>query len=300
MNTATAHREQPNLSIVGGSSGRGRPPSDELTTKRAETRAQLERWGMFDAANNRRSKAFNSWSAKDCDASLTWAQKQVAKNGGVVTKVTDPEPEVDLVEEEYFALLAGATFEGEEPAPVVSLYFIDPFILARESWVFPYFREVVLWEACLKAREEAERYRLLLEIERENMDAVLGPLMTITKDPEYRASLDDIIFLVTLDKGRPVRDFHLKCQTLMVDAFSRDEPKYKGKVKLVFTSSYDSPPSDGAGAAYSVEVKEETPPFVSGGRLYHDKKGKVLTAADAYQQLPLGQAGGSESAQAAQ
>lgn len=171
-------------------------------------------------------------------------------------------------------------------------------VLSREAWVFPYFREVVLWEACLKAREEADRYRRLLEIEKENTDAVLGPLKAITEDPEYRASMDDVIFMITLDHGRPVRDFHDKAKTLMVDAFNRDEPKYKGAVKLVFKVGYDAKPSDNQGASYSVEVKEDTPPFVSGGRLYHDKKGNLLRSDEVYQALPLGQAGNDVQAQA--
>jgi len=123
------------------------------------------------------------------------------------------------------------------------------------------------------------------------MDGVLGPLKAITSDPEYRATMNDIIFMVTLDHGRPIRDFHDKAKTLMVDAFNRDEPKYKGTVKLIFKTAYDAKPSDNEGAAYTVEVKEETPPFVSGGRLYHDKKGNLLKAGEVYQALPLGQAG---------
>ncbi|MFP5223144.1 MAG: hypothetical protein ACLGSA_12710 [Acidobacteriota bacterium] len=316
MNTAAK------LTVMdGGKAARNRTTAEEREALRADTVAKLKALGVLDQVKEYASRKGwgkpEVWTPKNC-LKLTKYGRDVAGVNlcgcGEVARHFDEDGFVqcdachELDESLGETLKDAITMEVNgsrvtvqvvtEPAPAVSLYFRDEFILDRESWVFPYAREVALWEICLKARAEADRYRALLALKQEEMDTVLGPLAAITSDPEYRATMDDIIFLVNLDHGRPVRDFHDKAKTLMVDAFNRDEPKYKGAVKLVFKVGYDAKPSDNQGASYSVEVKEDTPPFVSGGRLYHDKKGNLLKSDELYQALPLGQAGNDAQARA--
>jgi hypothetical protein len=308
MNTAK------HLTVMeGGKVAKNRTTAEEREALRADTVAKLKALGVLEQVKEYASRKGwgkpEVWTPKNCLKLTKYGRDvagvilctcgEVARHFDEDSALCDSCHELDeslgeTLQEAHTLEIGGSRITvqmiTENPSPAASLYFRDEFILDRESWVFPYSREVALWEICLKARAEADRYRALLALEQENLDAVLGPLKAITSDPEYRATMDDIIFLINLDHGRPVRDFHDKAKTLMVDAFNRDEPKYKGAVKLVFKVGYDAKPSDNQGAAYSVEVKEDTPPFVSGGRLYHDKKGNLLKSDELFQSLPLGQA----------
>jgi len=310
--------------VEGGKSAKGRPTTEALESLRSEVHTKLRALGVFDQVAEHGSKKgwgkTEAWNKRTCEKALAYGREiagvTLCACGQPAHHYPEDGPamcegcyqackdESDLSEcevcgNEGVAMVDGVMLcqecndkPGEEPSETVHIVTKFPahLILPREAWVFPYFSEVVLWEACLAARAEADRIRDLLDIERAEKDAILGPLLAITNDPMYRATLEDIIFVVTLDRGRPVRDFHDKCRTLMVDAFNRDEPKYKGKVGMVFKASYDDRPSDNMGMSYTVEVKEDLPAFVSGSRLYHDKKGNLLRGEEVYSLTELGQA----------
>lgn len=302
--------------VEGGKSGKGRPKKEEIEALRKDTQDKLQALGVLEDVKAYAGKKGwgkpEVWNTQRCLKLLKYgrdiAQVPMCSCGKPAKHFGDKDDPFQLCDDchatdealgQTLADAVTADMAGGykfTSSPAVSLYFRDSFILARESWVFPYYREVVLWEACLAARAEADRLRDLLEIARADKDAVLGPLLAITSDPMYRASLDDIIFVVTLDRGRAVRDFRNKCRTLMVDAFNRDEPKYKGKVKLIFKAAYDDLPSNNKGMPYTVEVKEDLPAFVSGSRMYHNKKGDLLKSGEVYGLTDLGKAGSEATA----
>ena len=294
--------------VEGGKASKGRPKKEDVEALRKDTMDKLSALGVLEDVKTYAGKKGwgkpETWNTRRCLKLLKYgrdmAKVLMCTCGKPAKHFGDEDDPFQLCDECHAtdealgkvladAVKADAKVEAE-PVRVIAP-FPGHMAVPREAWVFPYFTEVVLWEACLAARSEADRYRMLLEIEKAEKDAVLGPLKAITSDPLYRASLDDIIFVVTLDRGRAVRDFRDKCRTLMVDAFNRDEPKYKGKVKLIFKAAYDTRPSDNEGAAYTVEVKEDLPAFVSGGRLYHNKKGDLLKPGEVYQGMPLAKAG---------
>lgn len=296
--------------VEGGKSGKGRPSREQIEALRKDTVDKLQALGVLEYVKTYAGRKGwgkpENWNTQRCLKLLKYgrdiAQVPMCSCGKPAKHFGDKDDPFQLCDEcratdDALGQVLADAMEADTPRPTVETVrivtkFPDNLVVPRDSWVFPYYSEVVLWEACLAARAEADRYRHLLEIEKESLDAVLGPLKAITSDPLYRASLDDIIFVVTLDRGRAVRDFRDKCRTLMVDAFSRDEPKYKGKVKLIFKASYDDRPSENSGMAYTVEVKEDLPAFVSGSRLYHNKKGDLLTSGEVYSLTDLGKAGG--------
>lgn len=308
------------LKIVEGGKSKGRPSKEQVEALRQETHTKLRALGVFDQVVEHGSKKgwgkAEAWNRKTCEKALAYGREvagvtlcacgQPARHFGDKDDPWQLCDECRSLDQDLSEILSDAVeVDRKAPPEPETVHIVTRFpahmVLPRESWVFPYFSEVVLWEACLAARADADRLRELLEIERAEKDAVLGPLLAITNDPMYRASLDDILFVVTLDRGRPVRDFRDKCRTLMVDAFNRDEPKYKGKVKMIFKAAYDDRPSDNSGMSYTVEVKDDLPAFVSGSRLYHNKKGDLLRGDEVFQLTDLGrQVGDVTQGQAAQ
>lgn len=333
--------------IVGG---RGRPSKEVVEAKRAETREKLERWGLFEAAKNRRSKSFDTWGVSDCESALAWAQKQITKNGSVDDIPEEPgesvEPEpvmcdccgvvpperfglgyarcqecIDLMERFRTQIVRG---EGPWLDPSIVFSIFHPIQLSDpecgEWWgleiarAWDGFRGILgafrILNATVRAQEarfqtyvrETERRIRTLEgdnrkLERELGEA-FGDIQRLTSDREYKASLKDIMVVAGIDRGRFVRDLKKKLQQVVNDAVGRDDPGYKGKVKAVLTITFDKSqgrPTESKAAIITCEVNEDTPPAVSGSRLYFDGEGEIVPPQEAIEQMPLMQAGASQA-----
>ncbi|GAB6037166.1 hypothetical protein JCM15519_17250 [Fundidesulfovibrio butyratiphilus] len=285
MNAAPAQH----LTVVGGKAGPGRPSKEEAAqrqaeaaAKRAETRAYLERVGLFEAANNKRSKPFDRWSVKECDAALKWAQKQIEKNG------------VEAPPVEKVAPAVATPPMPEEPARAESVRacgrVVDAFLDDPLSWPTPYVHEVVAWT---RVFELEARVR---ELEAE-LEGAFGEIHRLTTDHEYKASLADILIVAGIDRGRLVRDLRRKLQQVITDAVDRDDPSYKAKVKALLTITFDKAcglPSEALAAIITCEVNEDTPPAVCGSRIYFDAKANIIPPKEYAKHMPLMTAGGAE------
>jgi len=343
-------QEPGHLAVVGG---RGRPSKEAVEAKRTETRETLERWGLFEAAKNRRSKAFNSWGLADCDAALAWGQKQVANNGHVEEFPGEPDDPAGydqalsnlcdccgVAPAEAFGAdykrcpdcMAGISMEASEivrgEGPWVDERILFGIIHAEhEMWgldtdfangwdslqmvrAWDGFRGITgafrLLHAALRAEGvRYDAYRTSMEalvksLERELAES-FGDLQRMTRNPDYKASLMDIALVAGIDRGRFVRDLRKKLQQVITDAVGRDDAAYKGKVKAVLTITFDKSegrPSEALAAIITCEVNEDTPPAVSGSKIYFATDGELVPNKDALEQMPLFR--GSSQAQAAQ
>lgn len=267
-------------------SGRGRPPSSELLKKREETKAALERMGLFKAAKDKRSKAFDSWGIKDCEAALKWARKRVQENGGTLDELDDAPgstpagkvvSDVATPPQETGPEIVKACGRVKDPYPPQTSEHLD-----AAFWVSPYHFEAVAWAEVFRLRDKVD------ELEQELSEA-FGDIQRLTCDHEYKASLKDILVVAGIDKGRLVRDIRRKLQVIITDAVDRDDTAYKGKVKATMKVSFDKTksPTEALAANITCEVAEDTPPALSGSKLYFDAKGNIIPPKEYANQMPL-------------
>lgn len=120
----------------------------------------------------------------------------------------------------------------------------------------------------------------------------LNDIKRMSQDPDYHATLDQLYLVMSIDKGRAVRDIAHGVQGVIFDAKRRNVSGYKGEVgaKLSVSSDKDRLPSDSYVAIITCEVMQKVPAAVCGSRLPLDGDGKVVAPREFFQFLPLGKA----------